>query len=126
MILSSQALGAVAELEFAKQAILKGYPVSKPLDGCQPGYDFIVEMPEGLRKVQVKKTCHVEYKGAKRMQVRTTHGGWKPYEEGAYDYLAAVSFEANRIWLIPHSDASAVTGLTKSDRKISDWDKYLF
>jgi len=97
----------------------RGYTVCIPLTDSQE-YDLVIEMPEGLKRFQVKTTRHIarrlpHHNGAYSADLRTkgTNRGQtvttKRLDVTQVDYVFIVT-DANDIYLIPSSE---LKGLSK-------------
>jgi len=89
--------GSLTELAVAKALLAKGYSVSFPY-GENQRYDLVVEMNNGLKKVQCK---HARYSEGKIVfQCSGTIG---PYTNDA-DFFGVYSSEIDKAYLIPVSN----------------------
>jgi hypothetical protein len=94
--------GEWAELKFMTKATEQGLCVSKPW-GEVSRYDFLVEYNGLVSRVQVKSTMFVD-RGGYSCSTRGSNG---PYEEGAFDFLAAYVIPEDEWYIIP---AEKITG----------------
>lgn len=91
---------------------LAGCPVSVPLEPAI--YDLLVELPDGIKRVQVKTTTHSTKDGwivtvGRRPYSPMDQGPVAPYELGTIDYFFIVDGDLN-MYLIP---AVALAGATR-------------
>ena len=134
--------GKFAEIEFEKECLKRGLNIAKPVIDNQPGWDYIVDFGDGLKKVQVKKIGRnynnhkKEYKvlqlngktSYKRVDGSWTHTTWQ-YNKDSYDFLVGVDLELLEMYLFPYS---VLEGLTRTQTPVGgqkyktglDWSLY--
>lgn len=91
---------------------LAGCPVSVPLEPAI--YDLLVELPDGIKRIQVKTTTHSTKDGwivtvGRRPYTPEDQGPVAPYAVGTIDYFFIVDGDLN-MYLIP---ATALAGATR-------------
>lgn len=95
----------------------KGYTVCVPLTDSQP-YDLVVELDDGLKKVQVKTTKYVERRY--RVELRTKGGNksgtgrTKKFNALEADYLFVVT-ASGRKYFIPAERLRGCSSITLGD-----------
>lgn len=117
--------GAANELEAAKWFMLQGYQVYWP-QARQGPVDFVVEGPEGLKRVQVKSAYWNIVRGLRYLQCRMMSQGKFQYRasDGKYDLIALV-FEEH-LWIIDASVvfSSNISVSTRGQPGGTKWDVY--
>lgn len=116
-------IGAISELRFVERCLSKGLFPFKPVVEHFPDYDFVVEIDETLFRVQVKTFRTREVGGYTGLSC----GNLGKYSgRKAYDYMAAVSLDLNRIWLLPVEYVADRHSVSLSIDKLDEWSKYEF
>ena len=104
---------------------LLSVPVSIPLTDSQD-YDLVIDLPEGLKKVQVKTTGYKVKSGSYSVGLRVLGGNTKKNfvhkkaDQIFYDYLFIVT-EANTKYLIPKKDIVATNAIALGEK----YNKYI-
>jgi hypothetical protein len=89
--------GEWTELYFMMRAAEEGISISKPWGGVTH-YDFVVEAPGQFWRVQVKSTM---FKSGSGYLCRIVGSGGTPYEDDAFDFVAAYVIPEDVWYIIP-------------------------
>jgi hypothetical protein len=119
-------VGTACELRFAADAILKGYDVYMPCCGTQKGHDVVIQKDGVWSRIQVKKASIQEVATSTIITASINGHRNKAIPKDQYDFLALVSLETHRTWLMPVEEVTTNFTVSKSINKLSDWDGYLF
>ena len=119
-------VGTACELIFAADAILKGFDVYMPCVGTQKGHDVIIQKDGVWSRIQVKKASIAEVATSTIMTSSINGSRNKSIPKDQYDFLALVSLEMRRTWLMPVEEVRTNFTVSKSLNKLSEWDRYLF
>lgn len=93
---------------FQLAAVRRNWNVTKPIEDKNPFYDFLVDMGDGWKKVQVK-TVGSQYDHQqgrtddRRFSCQRGRYGNELYQEGDFDYAAAIDANTFEMWLVPFS-----------------------
>lgn len=101
-------LGRICEDKFKNLMMLKGYQVCKPVEDIW-GYDFIISKDgKNFNTVQVKSTAQL---GKGNFHLYTNHSTPIPYK-GMIDYMAFISINDNKVWMVPCDKLPDAKGIT--------------
>jgi hypothetical protein len=119
-------IGAIAESQFVSACLIRGFEPHVPM--TPRSWDFIVECPKGLLKVQVKSTTKPtnENKANTSYKLSTSTGSKvkKPIGE-EIDVIACYIQQENLWFLIPRTESAGITLRLSSDQTSkSKYQKY--
>ena len=107
-----------SEAWFTLVCFRKGWEICKPMHHAQP-YDFVIRRESIWETIQVKSVFYSNDRYGKKHKivsiVRCNEKGSKPYKEGDYDWLVAVSDE--KIWMIPWGYIKEIKSNFRIDRE---------
>jgi len=123
MKLHSIVLGALYESEFEAEALRRGFVPHRP--AYPAPWDFLVECPKGILKVQVKGTSASDQDNS--FKIMTSAGSKKKRAIGDEVDVIACWADPVRVWyLIPTSSKPSVTIrlFAANPRSSSKYEKY--
>lgn len=121
---SNVAQGIFAESIFITKCLSRNIAINSPVADIH-GYDFLLDMPSGFKKIQVKSVCRPCIK-KHSYSVSICRGFDKrSYTKGDYDYVAAYLIQDDIWYIIPFDEIGeriTIRIFPKSDK--SKWNGY--
>ena len=126
MKLTNIALGALYEAEFEAEALRRGFIPHRPT--LPVAWDFLVDCPKGILKVQVKGTSSVSSEPSDNSyKIMSSQGQSKKRAIGEEVDILACWVDPVRVWyVIPPSanPTKCIRLFASSPRSSSKWEKF--
>ncbi len=119
--------GDIAESLFCARALRYGLNVSKPI-GQNALYDFMIEIPGVVRRVQVRSTwaCHTAKEGYKFPMCHSRNGRRVRFRDGETDFFAIYIAREDLWYIIPAALGlrSSISIFPRRKRRVSRWERF--